>query len=100
LTLLFHITKREVGVLVNKRVKHRIIQKKVCVRIEHVRKSRCNEDFKLRKEKNSQIIKEAKLKKEFVSIKRQPEGPKPAAMIKVPPTKIITVEPLPFYEEY
>ncbi|CDO66727.1 60S ribosomal protein L21 [Plasmodium reichenowi] len=97
---IFHITKRGVGVLVNKRVKHRIEQKKVCVRIEHVRKSRCNEDFLLRKIKNAELIKEAKLKNEHINIKRKTEGPKPAAMIKVPPSKIITIEPLPFYEEY
>ncbi|SBS87392.1 60S ribosomal protein L21, putative (RPL21) [Plasmodium ovale wallikeri] len=96
----FHITKRGLGVLINKRVKHRIIRKKVCVRIEHVKKSRCNEDFLLRKATNSKLIKEAKLKNVRISVKRKPEGPKPAAMIKVPPSKIITVEPLPFYEEY
>ncbi|VWU49210.1 60S ribosomal protein L21 [Hepatocystis sp. ex Piliocolobus tephrosceles] len=96
----FNITKRGVGVIINKKVKHRIIRKKISVRIEHIKKSRCNEDFILRKKKNEALIKEAKLKNEKISIKRQVEGPKPAAMVKVPRTNITTIEPLPFYEEY
>merc|ERR1711862_139926 len=41
----FNVTKRAIGVEVNKKVNGRIIRKRIHVRVEHVRKSRCREDF-------------------------------------------------------
>ncbi|CUG88376.1 60S ribosomal protein L21e, putative [Bodo saltans] len=43
--IVWNVTPRGVGVIVNKPVKQRIIRKRICVRYEHVRKSRCNEAF-------------------------------------------------------
>lgn len=97
---IFNITKRGVGVLINKRVRQRIEVKKISVRIEHVRKSKCNVDFIKRKRERNQLIQEAKMRNEKAVLKRMPEEPKPAALVKVAKNKIITVEPLPFYEEY
>jgi large subunit ribosomal protein L21e len=44
----WNITKSAVGVVVNKQVRGRIIQKRLHVRVEHVKPSRCNEEFKKR----------------------------------------------------
>ena len=41
----FNVTKRAVGVVVNKQLRGKIIPKRINVRIEHIRHSRCREDF-------------------------------------------------------
>ena len=46
---IWNVTPHAVGVEVNKRVRQRIIVKRIHVRIEHVRPSRCQEDFLRRK---------------------------------------------------
>ncbi|KNH09260.1 60S ribosomal protein L21 [Perkinsela sp. CCAP 1560/4] len=44
----WNVTPRGVGVIINKRVRDRVLRKRICVRIEHVRPSRCQEAFKQR----------------------------------------------------
>eukprot|EP01127_Copromyxa_protea_P003379 TRINITY_DN131_c0_g1_i1.p1 TRINITY_DN131_c0_g1~~TRINITY_DN131_c0_g1_i1.p1 ORF type:complete len:159 (+),score=37.92 TRINITY_DN131_c0_g1_i1:53-529(+) len=46
--VVWNITPRAIGVELNKRVRNRVIKKRIHVRIEHVKPSRCNEDFKKR----------------------------------------------------
>ena len=41
----FNVTKRAVGVIVNKQLRGKIIPKRINVRIEHIQHSRCREDF-------------------------------------------------------
>merc|ERR1711983_758577 len=41
----FNVSKQAVGVVVNKRVKGKILPKRVSVRIEHVKHSQCRKDF-------------------------------------------------------
>ena len=43
--IVWNVTPRGVGVIVNKVVRNRTLRKRICVRYEHVRKSRCNEAF-------------------------------------------------------
>ena len=43
--IVWNITPRGVGVIVNKLKRNRLIRKRICVRAEHVRKSRCRESF-------------------------------------------------------
>jgi hypothetical protein len=43
-------------------VNGRIIKKRIHVRVEHVRPSRCREDFLLRRTKNEELKKDAKAK--------------------------------------
>lgn len=40
-----------------KKVRNRIIRKRIHVRIEHVKKSRCQEDYKQRLKQNAEIAK-------------------------------------------
>ncbi|KAI4378494.1 hypothetical protein MLD38_015965 [Melastoma candidum] len=77
----WNVTKRAIGVEINKQVGNRIIRKRIHVRVEHVQPSRCNEDFQLRKKKNDQLKAEAKAIGKVISTKRQPEGPKPGFMV-------------------
>ena len=76
----WNVTKRALGVEMNKQVGGRIMKKRLHVRIEHVRPSRCREEFLLRREKNDKAKKEAKARGEMIgaSLKRQPQGPRPA----------------------
>ncbi|KAI8028134.1 60S ribosomal protein L21-2 [Camellia lanceoleosa] len=90
----WNVTKRAIGVEMNKQVGHRIIRKRIHVRIEHVQPSRCTEDFKLRKKRNDQLKAEAKARGEVISTKRQPEGPKPGFMVEG--ATLETVTPIPY----
>ncbi|OMO54589.1 Ribosomal protein L21e [Corchorus capsularis] len=90
----WNVTKRAIGVEVNKQVGNRIIRKRIHVRVEHVQPSRCTEEFKLRKVKNDQLKAEAKAKGVVISTKRQPEGPKPG--FKVEGATLETVTPIPY----
>ncbi|CCW66440.1 unnamed protein product [Phytomonas sp. Hart1] len=44
--IVWNVTPRGVGVIVNKPVRTRTLRKRICVRFEHIRKSRCQEAFK------------------------------------------------------
>jgi large subunit ribosomal protein L21e len=79
----YNVTRRGLGVCVNKRVRGRIMPKKICVRIEHVKKSRCNEEFEKRKEQNKELKQKAKEAGVRVTLKRQPQGPREGHFIKL-----------------
>lgn len=77
----FNVTQRALGVIVNKRVRGRIIPKRINVRIEHVIHSKCREDFLRRVKQNEKLRAEAKEKKINISLKRQPAQPRPAHIV-------------------
>merc|ERR1711912_44941 len=58
--VIWNVTKRAVGVLVNKQVGGRIFQKKIHVRVEHVTKSACRKQFLDRVKANDQAKEAAK----------------------------------------
>ena len=58
--IVYNVTPHAVGVIVNKVVGNRYIEKRVNIRIEHVRHSKCRQEFLDRVKKNSQIRREAK----------------------------------------
>ncbi|KAJ9184649.1 hypothetical protein P3X46_004353 [Hevea brasiliensis] len=90
----WNVTKRAVGVEVNKQVGGRIIKKRIHVRVEHLQPSRCTEEFRLRKKKNDELKAQAKARGEVISTKRQPEGPKPGFMVEG--AQLETVTPIPY----
>ncbi|KAJ4914982.1 60S ribosomal protein L21-1 [Raphanus sativus] len=90
----WNVTKRAVGVEVNKQIGNRIIRKRLHVRVEHVQQSRCAEEFKLRKKKNDELKVAAKARGETISTKRQPKGPKPGFMVEG--MTLETVTPIPY----
>lgn len=70
----FNVNPNSIGVVINKQVRSRIIPKRIHVRVEHLRRSTCQQNFKER-------IKQVELNKRNnkgvkASQKRQPLGPK------------------------
>lgn len=61
--VVFNITPRAIGVIVNKRVGNRYIEKKILVRVEHVKPSRSRDEFLQRAKRNAEKAREAKLDK-------------------------------------
>ena len=77
--VVWNVTKRAVGVEVNKIVRGIQLKKRFHVRIEHIQPSRCREAFLKRRSENDARRAEAKKKGEPVpAMKRIPQGPRPA----------------------
>lgn len=91
----YNVTPHALGVIVNKRVREKIIPKRINVRIEHVTHSKCREDFLRRVRENEKKRLEAKQKGIQVNLKRQPQGPRPAHVVKVKQDPILLV-PIPY----
>ncbi|KAG8534238.1 uncharacterized protein KY384_001082 [Bacidia gigantensis] len=79
--IVYNVTKSAVGVIIYKRVGNRYIEKRVNVRIEHVRLSRSREEFIHRVKGNAEKKKKAKEEGTHVHLKRQPLGPREARTI-------------------
>lgn len=92
----WNITPRAIGVEVNKRVRHRIICKRIHVRIEHVKKSKSTEAFVARVKRNEQLKAEAKKNGTFVQLKRQPAQPRAGAIVSTRKTEIVDLAPQPY----
>jgi len=61
--VVWNVTKRAIGVEVNKTVGNRVIPKRIHVRVEHVQVSKCRTDFLDRVKANDKAKKEAKAQK-------------------------------------
>ncbi|XP_061991851.1 large ribosomal subunit protein eL21z/eL21y-like [Rosa rugosa] len=90
----WNVAKRAIGVEINKMIGHRVIRKRIHVRVEHVQPSRCEEEFKARKTGNDEVKAAAKARGEVISTKRQPQGPKPGFMVEG--ASLETVTPIPY----
>eukprot|EP01084_Bolivina_argentea_P018876 35121_1 len=80
----FNVTRRAVGVEVNKLVRGNILRKRINVRIEHVKPSKCRQDFLDRVKRVETIKREAKAsgtKAPIESIKRLPRQPRAGQII-------------------
>lgn len=96
--IIFNVTKSAVGVRVNKLVNGRIIEKRIHVRIEHVRPSKCQKEILQRKVENEKAKAEAAKTGVKVNLKRTPVLPKEGYFLKAagPDGEITTIQPLPF----
>lgn len=94
--IIFNVTKNAVGVEITKTVGNRQLRKRIHVRIEHVRRSRCNEDFLQRVKKNDAIKAAAKQEGKKVSVKRACPTAKPGKTIKSSSTVQEVFAPLSF----
>lgn len=79
--VVWNVTPRAIGIQVNKLHRNRIIRKKIHVRIEHVKKSTCRDDFLNRVRKNEEIKKAARNGEKRVEIKRLPTQPRTGGTI-------------------
>jgi large subunit ribosomal protein L21e len=66
--VVWNVTPRAVGVEILKRHRNRLIPKRIHVRIEHVSKSKCRENFLLRVKENDRKRREAAAKKGLLSL--------------------------------
>lgn len=74
--IVYNVTKSSVGVICNKIVGNRYIEKRINLRVEHVKHSACRQEFLDRVKTNAQLKKDAKAKGEKVIVKRQPAKPR------------------------
>ena len=58
--IVYNVTPRAVGIIINKIVGNRYIEKRVNVRIEHIKHSKCRQEFLDRVKKNTATSAEAK----------------------------------------
>lgn len=93
----FNVTKRAVGVVVNKQVKGKILPKRVNIRVEHIKHSKCRDDFLRRVKENEQKKKEAKESGGGkVDCKRKPAVPRTAHFVRTKRNTPETLEPIPY----
>ena len=77
-------------------LRNRIVQKRINVRIEHVKHSRCREDFLKRVKENELKKRQAKEKGEKIVCKRQPVGPRAGHFVSSRGKEPELVEPIPY----
>ena len=94
--VVFNVTKSSVGVMINKIVGNRYIEKRVNLRIEHVKHSACRQEFLDRVKTNAALKREAKAKGETVHLKREPAKPREARVISTVGNIPQTLAPVPY----
>eukprot|EP01023_Acetabularia_acetabulum_P003260 TRINITY_DN1137_c0_g2_i1.p2 TRINITY_DN1137_c0_g2~~TRINITY_DN1137_c0_g2_i1.p2 ORF type:complete len:167 (-),score=31.15 TRINITY_DN1137_c0_g2_i1:150-650(-) len=100
--VIWNVTKRAVGVEVNKKVGHRIMRKRIHVRIEHIKPSRCKEGFLKRRAENEKLKADANAKGERLpqsALKRKVVGPKPGFVLEDVKMETITAIPYDIIKE-
>jgi large subunit ribosomal protein L21e len=94
--IVFNVTKSSVGVIVHKIVGSRYLEKRVLIRVEHVKHSKCRLEFLERVKKNRAIKEEAKSKGEGYQLKRIPQQPREAKIVCKDGNEPITIQPVPY----
>ncbi|PVF98249.1 putative 60s ribosomal protein L21-A [Serendipita vermifera] len=96
--IVFNVTPRAVGVIIHKRVGNRFIEKRVNLRIEHVKHSQGRQVFLDRVKENVRLRAEAKEKGETVVLKRQQALPRAAHTVEAASCKNLpqTLNPVPY----
>lgn len=118
----FNVSPHSVGVNINKQVRNRILKKRIYVRIEHVRPSKCQLDAKRRVRDNDRKKREAKanggyfiplfiflpnfslisfsffllVRVPISQLKRQPRQPKDGYTMRLRKVEVEDVVPLPY----
>lgn len=94
--VIYNVTKSAVGIIIYKKVKHRYIEKRINVRIEHIQPSRSREDFIKRVKANAAAKKQARADGVTVQVKRQPALPRDASTVSLTDNPPETVTPLAY----
>lgn len=94
--VIYNVTKSAVGIIINKKVNHRYIEKRINVRIEHIKPSRSREDFLKRVKSNAEAKKKAQAEGVTVQIKRSPALPREARTVSLTDSPPETVTPLAY----
>lgn len=94
--VIYNVTKSAVGIIIYKKVKHRYLEKRLNIRIEHIQPSRSRDDFLRRVKQNAELKKKVKVEGEPVQLKRQPAMPREARTISIKDNKPETVAPVAY----
>ncbi|KAF8586099.1 hypothetical protein K439DRAFT_1632019 [Ramaria rubella] len=94
--IITNVTPSAVTVLVHKVVGNRYIAKRVNLRVEHVRHSKCRQEFLDRVAENSQKHREAKERGERVTLKRVPALPRSSHVVSTKDNAPLTIVPVPY----
>ena len=87
----FNVNPSSIGVIVNKQVRNRIIPKRIHVRVEHLRRSTCQQNFK---EHVKTVEAEKRQNKgQKVSRKRQPLAPRPEKKVETKGATVVFQNP-------
>lgn len=91
----YNVTKHAIGVIVNKRHRGKILPKRINVRVEHIKPSKCRDEFLARVKTNDEKRRDALAAGKRIILKRKPEQPLPARVIVNPP-KPVFLAPIPY----
>jgi large subunit ribosomal protein L21e len=94
--IVYNVTRTSVGVIVNKVVGHRYLEKRVNLRVEHVKHSKCRQEFLDRVKSNAAKRTEAKANGTSVQLKRQPATPREQRVISTVGNLPQTLAPVPY----
>jgi large subunit ribosomal protein L21e len=94
--VIYNVTQRAVGVILYKQVGNRYIEKRINVRIEHVRSSRSREEFLRRVKSNAEKRRKAKEDGTQVSLKRKPAMPRDARTVSAKDNKPESITPIAY----
>ncbi|KAK4983254.1 60S ribosomal protein L21A [Elasticomyces elasticus] len=94
--VIYNVTKSAVGVILYRQVGNRYIEKRVNVRIEHIRLSRSREEFLSRVKDNAAKMKKAKTEGVHVHLKRQPVMPRGERTVKLEGNAPESVAPIAY----
>jgi large subunit ribosomal protein L21e len=94
--VVYNVTKSAVGVILYRQVGNRYIEKRINVRIEHVRHSRSRDEFLSRVKENAAKQRKAKEEGVHVHLKRQPVQPREARTISAKENKPESIVPIPY----
>ncbi|TPX38210.1 hypothetical protein SmJEL517_g00419 [Synchytrium microbalum] len=94
--VIYNVTKSSVGVICYKIVGNRKMEKRVNLRVEHIKHSNCRLDFLKRVKENARLKKEAKAAGKTVNVKRQPKAPREAHIVPAKDNAPTTFTPVPY----
>lgn len=94
--IVYNVTKSAVGVILQKQVGNRYMEKRINVRIEHVRMSRSREDFLKRVKANFALQQKAKETGEPQQLKRVPKQPQGERTVSLKDNKPENITPVPY----
>lgn len=94
--VVYNVTKSSVGVILYRRVGNRYIEKRINVRVEHVRPSGSRDDFIKRVKANAAKKKEAKATGKTVQMKRAPAQPREARTVDGKANKPESIAPIAY----
>ncbi|KAF9389185.1 hypothetical protein CPB97_011845 [Podila verticillata] len=94
--IIYNVTKSAVGIIINKKVGNRFMEKRVNIRIEHIKHSKCRDDFLRRVKENAAAKIQAKKDGVKVNLKRQPAMPREARYVSAKFNTPTTLNPIPY----